>query len=323
LERLTDQPHAASQLADNLENCGIVYKKTTGHYDVRLDGRILTCTLAARLRGPVDPISVGDRVRLAELPGAGAEITAILPRRNKFSRRSAVPMPTAHAHEQVLVANVDQVIPVFATANPTPKWNMLDRYLVSAEAEGIPALVCITKLDLAQRADGSIQPDLLAVAEEYRRAGYPVVLASAISGAGLDELRGALNGRISVLLGKSGVGKSTLLNALEPGLGLRVNTVNQVTGKGRHTTTGMEMIPLESGGAVVDTPGVQEFGLWDVDSDDLAYFYPEMRPFLGKCRFGLDCQHHEEPGCAVRRAVTGGEISPRRWQSYLHLKNLV
>ena len=190
MERLTDQPHAASQLADNLENCGIVYKKTTGHYDVRLDGRILTCTLAARLRGPVDPISVGDRVRLAELPGAGTEITAILPRRNKFSRRSAVPMPTAHAHEQVLVANVDQVIPVFAAANPTPKWNMLDRYLVSAEAEGIPALVCITKLDLAQRADGSIQPDLLAVAEEYRRAGYPVVLASAISGAGLDELRG-------------------------------------------------------------------------------------------------------------------------------------
>jgi ribosome biogenesis GTPase len=202
---------------------------------------------------------------------------------------------------------------------------MLDRYLVSAEAAGLPALVCITKLDLVQEPGGGADNDIAAEVDVYRRAGYPVVLVSARTGQGLDELRAALRGRISVFLGKSGVGKTSLLNALEPGLGLRVNAVSQVTGKGKHTTTHLEMFPLDLEGtgrteaAIVDTPGVREFGLWDVDETDLALFFPELRPYLGHCRFGLDCSHDEEPGCAVRKAVVGGEISPRRYQSYLRL----
>jgi ribosome biogenesis GTPase len=144
------------------------------------------------------------------------------------------------------------------------------------------------------------------------------VLTSSFTGEGIDELRGALAGRVSVLVGKSGVGKTALLNALQPGLGLRVKEVNQITGKGRHTTTNLEMFPLDGGGAIVDTPGTREFGLWQFE-DDLALLFPEMRPLVGKCRFGVDCQHDEEPGCAIRKAVMDEQIHPRRYQSYLLL----
>jgi ribosome biogenesis GTPase len=212
------------------------------------------------------------------------------------------------------------VVAVFAAARPTPKWNMLDRYLAAAESLDLPALICITKLDLVPDGD----EELYAALDEYRRIGYPVVLTSAFTGAGLDELRQALRGRLSVLAGKSGVGKTALLNALEPGLGLRVGAVGLgEVGKGRHTTTQVEMIPLSVGGDLVDTPGVREFGLWDVAEDDLALFFPEIRPFVGQCKFGLDCQHDEEPGCAIRKAVMAGKIGPRRYQSYMRLKQEV
>lgn len=295
---------------------GVVYKKTLGSYTVRFGQRAVECALVNKLRQSGDAIAVGDYVRVSETSGGPSLIVDVLPRQNQLSRRSAVPMPGAHASEQVIAANVDQVVPVFAAANPEPHWNLLDRYLVTAASRDLPALVCITKLDLVQVDEGSLAQ---AVAT-YRKIGYPVVLVSAHTGAGLDELKQALHGKISVLLGKSGVGKTSLLNALQPGLGLRVNEVSQFNGKGRHTTTHMEMFPLDWGGAIVDTPGVREFGLWDIEADELAYFFPEMRPFLGRCKFGASCQHDDEPGCAVRKAVMGGQIDPRRYQSYLRLK---
>lgn len=322
-------------------NQGVVYKKVSGSYDVYTGGRMVSCGLASRLRkqgGTPQPAAkkarngrsnpglellepvVGDEVRFVESQDGSGTIVEVLPRQNKLARRGAVPMPSAHAPEQVIAANVGQVVPVFAAANPVPKWNLLDRYLVSAEAADLPALICITKLDLVQDAESRLDEELSEVVADYHRIGYPVVLVSSLTGEGLDELAGLLAGRISVLLGKSGVGKTSLLNALEPGLGLRVNAVSQVTGKGKHTTTHQEMFPLKSGGAVVDTPGVREFGLWDVESDDLALFFPEMRPFVGQCRFGMDCQHDEEPGCEVRQAVAAGQISPRRYFSYLRLR---
>jgi ribosome biogenesis GTPase / thiamine phosphate phosphatase len=325
------------------DNAGVVYKVTAGGYTVHQDGRAITCQLASHLRKSGGPPSgrgkterqrgraerprpsdsalvVGDLVRLEEPPGGPAFIREVLPRRNQLSRRAAVPMPSAYAPEQVIAANVDRVVPVFASANPVPKWNMLDRYLALAESLDLPALIVITKLDLVQDADGAISDELLKAAESYRRIGYPVLVTSAVTGQGLEELRQALQPGLSVLLGKSGVGKTALLNALQPGLGLRVNEVSRATGKGKHTTTHLEIFPLDSGGALVDTPGVREFGLWDLDEQELAYFYREMRPFIGRCRFGLDCAHAEEPGCAIRKAVTGGLISPQRYQSYLRLK---
>lgn len=323
---------------------GIVYRKTKGIYTVHTTDRQVQCALSPRLhtgkgelskssdkrrgrashkpsseRTTADPVAVGDVVQFVETPGAGGQIVEILPRRNRFSRRSAVPMPSAHASEQVIVVNVDQVVPVFAAANPRPKWGMLDRYLVSAESLELESLVCVTKLDLVDPDDPEGE-ELEAAVAEYRRIGYPVVLVSAVTGQGLDEVRQALAGRTSVFVGKSGVGKTSLLNALQPELGLRVNAVSEVTGKGKHTTTHMEMFPLDFGGAIVDTPGVREFGLWDVDEMDLALLFPEMRPWVGQCRFGLDCRHDEEPGCAVRRAVMDGQISPQRYQSYQRLK---
>jgi len=308
-----------------------------GSYSVYSGERTIQCSLSARLRAGdynpsrrparqavhTDPVAVGDVVRFTDSQDGSGQIVEVLPRRNRLARRSAVPMPGAHAFEQVIVANVDQVVPVFAVANPAPHWNMLDRYLVSAESFELPSLICITKLDLAcmsSEAGSSMARDLDEAIQQYRQAGYPVILTSAVTGEGVEELKEALKGRLSVLVGKSGVGKTFLLNTLQPGLGLRVNAVNQVTGKGRHTTTSQEMVRLEVGGAVVDTPGEREFGLWDVQEEELALLFPEMRPLVGRCRFGLDCRHDEEPGCAIRKAVMSGRISPRRYQSYMRLR---
>ncbi len=320
---------------------GTVFKVNSGRYTVNLDGKTITCTLASGLnktegwtaggekskrgrndgpsRSGEETVVVGDRVRLADGANGCGRIVEIEPRRSKLSRRAAVPMPAAYAPEQVIAANVDAIVPVFAAANPAPKWNMLDRYLALAESLDLRVIIVITKLDLALDAEGRVDEVLLTTVDEYHRMGYPVVLTSTVSGRGLDELRQQLQAGMFVLLGKSGVGKTALLNALQPGLGLRIREVSRATGKGKHTTTHSEIFLLDSGGAIIDTPGVREFGLWDMDGEELAYFYREMAPFVGDCRFGLDCRHDEEPGCAIRRAVAAGQISPRRYQSYLRL----
>lgn len=314
-------------------NRGIVYRKDKGSYTVYTGSQFISCALSAHLwkeqaasgaaRHPSkgvasDPVAVGDAVHFQTLKDGASTIIEVLPRQSKFSRQSVT--TGAHATEQVIVANVDLIVPVFAAANPAPRWNMLDRYLVTAESLGLPVLICVTKADLVTDAQREVEQGVAEVLAEYRRIGYSVLLVSAVTGQGIQELKSALGGRTSVLLGKSGAGKSTLLNALQPGLGLRIGDISQATGKGKHTTTALEMFPLEIGGAVVDTPGAREFGLWNIDEDDLALFFPEMRPLVGRCRFGLDCRHDEEPGCAVRKAVVSGQISPRRYQSFLRLQ---
>jgi ribosome biogenesis GTPase len=241
-------------------------------------------------------------------------IIEVLPRDSKLSRPA--PVPGQRVFEQVIVSNADQIVPVFSAANPTPKWGLLDRYLVSAEASGLPALIVINKLDLAWK-----NPELDAEIEIYRRIGYPVLLASALTGEGVEELRQTLQGKLSVFIGKSGVGKTSLLNAIQPGLGLRVKAVsNGEVGKGRHTTTHLEMFELDFGGALVDTPGMREFGLWDITAEELADLFPEMAEYVGQCKFGLSCRHDREPGCAIRKAVMAGAVSPYRYQSYMRLR---
>lgn len=316
---------------------GIVFQKNLGEYSVHSNGREIACALSSRLHkqliyptaepsslrravqrvraiDQVDPVAVGDVVRFVNAGENRGMITEILPRRNKLSRPATT--PGQRVFEQVIVANADQVVPVFAAASPTPKWGLLDRTLVAAEAAGLPALICITKTDLAGQNTG-----LEATIAEYRRIGYRVQLVSVVTGEGLDELERSLRDRVSVLVGKSGVGKTSLLNVIQPGLGLRVQAVGQgKQGKGLHTTTRLEMFRLDRGGAIVDTPGIREFGLWGVDEEDVALYFPEMRPLVGSCKFGVDCQHDEEPGCAIRKAVMRGEISPYRYQSYLKLR---
>lgn len=315
----SNEEKTASHLLD-----GVVTRKITHSYTVVVGGVEYECAPASHLRLESraergDQIALGDLVRIRPHAAALAQIVEILPRRNKLSRRSAVPMPGAVPFEQLIAANIDQVVPVFAAANPTPKWGMLDRYLALAEAQALPALIVITKIDLAVDRFGNLDLELTEAVAQFRKIGYPVLLTSALTGLGIVELGNVLQGKISVLLGKSGVGKSALLNALEPGLGQRVGAVSQITGKGKHTTTHLQMFPLASGGNLIDTPGVREFGLYDIEEQDVAFLYREIAPLLGQCRFGLGCRHSEEPGCVVRQAVLEGQISARRYQSYLSL----
>jgi len=296
---------------------GVVIKKVYSQYLINVGGHTHPCatsTIPHNKKTWHGSIAVGDKVRIINNGNGNLRIIDVLPRRNQFSRPA--PNTGMHIDEQVIAANVDLIVPIFSIASPIPKWGLLDRYLAAAEAEGLPSLICFSKSDLAP-----LNPDLEEALDEYRSIGYQVVLVSTLTGAGIPELIAAIQDRVSVFVGKSGVGKTSLLNALQPGLGLRVQPTTQGRkGKGRHTTTHLEMFPLDFEGAVIDTPGIREFGLWDIYADELAEYFREMRPFVGSCRFGLDCHHDEEPGCAIRKAVMAGAISHRRYRSYMRLR---
>jgi len=319
------------------DDIGVVFRKNLGHYTVHANGREIDCSLSSLLHKQlifptadptslrhtvqdvreihhVDPVAVGDRVRYVEAEEGRGMIVEVLPRNSKLSRPA--PVPSQRVFEQVIVSNADLILPVFTVANPTPKWALLDRYLVSAAAAEIPVLIVINKLDLAWK-----NPSFDEEIEIYRRIGYPVLLVSAATGEGIEELKQTLHGKQSVMVGKSGVGKTSLLNAIQPGLGQRVRAVgNGKFGKGRHTTTHLEMFELDFGGTLVDTPGIREFGLWNIMADELAYFFPEMAGYIGQCKFGMSCHHDLEPGCAIRKAVMAEAISPYRYQSYMNLR---
>ena len=227
--------------------------------------------------------------------------------------RQGVLCRTSRGRQQLLVANVDQLLIVASAAQPRLKPGLLDRYLVTAERAEIEPILCINKVDLVE--PGDLQP-LVGV---YSQLGYRVLLLSATKGWGIDQLRQLLSGRESAFTGQSGVGKSSLLNAVDPDLGLRVQTVSTETEKGRHTTTTAELIPLSCGGFVVDTPGIRQFQLWDVIPEELAGYFRELRPYVSDCRYP-DCTHsHEEP-CAVKDAVADGYIDLRRYESYLGIR---
>jgi ribosome biogenesis GTPase len=289
---------------------GSVLLFSGGEYQVRLDdGDVVRARLRGRLKLEArtgDRVVAGDRVRVLLPPGESPTIESVEPRRSELVRRAPGKAPRA----KVIVANVDQVVAVVAAAHPAPRLRLLDRLLVLAESSGLPAVVVVNKLDLvgAEETAGRFAP--------YRAAGYPVLLSSVVTGAGIEELRDRLCGRESVVTGPSGVGKSSLLNGMEPGLGLRVGAVSDAVRKGRHTTVTARLIPLGCGGFVVDTPGLREVGLWDVDPDALDHLFPEFRELTGACRFGRSCTHIHEPGCAIREAVEAGRIDRGRWESY-------
>ncbi|VTU00512.1 ribosome small subunit-dependent gtpase a : Putative ribosome biogenesis GTPase RsgA OS=uncultured planctomycete GN=rsgA PE=3 SV=1: DUF258 [Gemmataceae bacterium] len=238
------------------------------------------------------------------LPATPAEgmIERVEPRHGELTRAS-------RRREQVLVANVDQVAIVISLVQPTLKPHLIDRYMAAAEKGGLKPLLLLNKIDLADPAE--LQPLIGA----YSQLGLPVLLTSARAGTGIDRLREQLRGRSTVFSGQSGVGKSSLLNAVQPGLGLSVRSVSEVNNKGRHTTTYAQLLKLDTGGWVVDTPGVRQLALWDVRPEEVEGYFRDFRPFVALCEFP-DCTHTHETGCAVKGAVARNLLSPRRYHSY-------
>jgi ribosome biogenesis GTPase len=297
---------------------GVVMHGTGGIWAVRLEtGETHDVSMRGRLKqvttsggGPPVKLAVGDDVLVERTDRGDAwAISEILPRRSRLARRA----PGSGYGERVVVANVDQVLVVFAAAKPEMHPRMLDRFLVIAEANDISARLVVNKVEL-------VGEDVArARFGDYERIGYPVHYTSVKQRSGLEAVHEALAGRVSALSGPSGVGKSSLMNALYPGLDLRVGEISESVNKGRHTTVGAHLHPLPDGGAVVDTPGLREIGLWGLDPSQLDRCFPEMRPYRDKCRFA-DCTHQVEPDCAVREAVAAGEISTERFESYVKLR---
>ncbi len=289
---------------------GVVLVRDGGVYRVHTEAGEVAATLRGKLKHRDDDRVVpGDVVEL-DLHGDGeAAITGIRPRRSVLARRAAQGGSGGGARRsQPVAANVDQVVVVASAADPEPSPRMLDRFLVIAEANGLPTVLVVNKVELDRAA-----AEMLAC--RYAPAGYQVLPTSVKADEGIPGLRDLLRGRNSVFTGASGVGKSSLLNALEPGLKLRVGAISEKWRTGKHTTTAAELVPVAGVGYVVDTPGLREVATWGIDPDALGACFPDFRPYLDQCRFD-NCRHLAEPGCAVRRAGAAAAFDPDRLVSY-------
>ena len=326
---------------------GIVIRAQTGVYYVQQNGRVIECTLRGKVKREFqteegkniykDPVAVGDNVTITIAESDKGAIETVLPRKSKLSRTaagsylkiksrqtrmphrskvsSAAPGP-AHL-EQVVVANADLLLITLSTKVPEFNPGLLDRFLIVAEAGELEAVVCVNKMDLVNDAG---RRKLYQKTRVYEDIGYKVLYTSALRKEGLEELVDLMKDKLSALAGPSGAGKSTLLNAIQPHLHLRTAEISDKTQKGKHTTSNVELHPLDFGGYVVDTPGIRELGLWDVWKDEMHLFFPEIDPYVISCRFS-NCSHVNEQGCAVREAVAQGKIAKTRYNSYLKLRS--
>ncbi len=298
---------------------GLVIRNTGSHYVVAPDdgSAEINCKIKGnfRIKGirTTNPVAVGDRVTVGDpAPDGTAYITAISPRRNYIIRRASNLSKEAH----IIAANVDRAMLVATLAHPTTSTNFIDRFLATASAYDVPAILVINKVDLL--ADEEDRELLDAVVYLYSSIGYEVATVSAKTGEGMDRLRELLHDRITLVSGNSGVGKTTLINELIPGLDLRTAEISAVHDQGMHTTTFSELFRLPGGGAIIDTPGVRGFGTIDFDKYEVAHYFPELFEESKHCRFG-NCTHTHEPGCAVLRAIDEGRIAQSRYASYLSI----
>lgn len=305
---------------------GIVIRATSGFYDVLTPDGLVRARVRGVLRKELvrstgsknvvervtrastnKPVTIGDRVRVEDVPGDlhMGVIEEVLPRKARFGRTAAGNIP----QEQILVANLDQLLVVFAATNPEPNLRLVDRFLVAAEALDVPAILVINKVELS--SPGELE-EMFGI---YPQIGYPVYFVSASTGEGIEELRAILRDKISAFTGPSGVGKTSLLNVFQPELALAVSEISESTGKGRHTTTEPRLYPLEGGGFLADTPGLRTLAAYKLDAEELDDCFPEMREPATDC-FYSDCSHIDEEKCAVRAAVDAGKIDPSRYDSY-------
>ena len=289
-----------------------VVRATGSWYDVLHDGETVRCRIRGRLRlkgvRSTNPVVVGDEVACEADEGGDYVIADILPRRNYVIRRASNLSKESH----IIAANVDQALLMASLRSPETPTEFVDRFLVTCEAYKVPVTILLSKLDLQ---DAEAVAEFRAV---YEGAGYRVLEVSVREGRGVEEVRELLAGRTTLVSGNSGVGKSTLIQAIDPSLDIRTGEISESHHKGRHTTTFSTMYPLAGGGAVIDTPGIKGFGLIDIDEAELWHYFPEMMRVAPACRF-YNCTHTHEPGCAVVEAVETGEIAWSRYESYLKI----
>lgn len=297
-------------MTDSIQQ-GLLIKAQSGFFTVETSAGLVVCQLRGKLkrgRARGDIAALGDRVNITVLDDGSGVIENVEQRVRAIVRRD--PRPQGD-YRQILLANADQAVFVFACASPDPKLRMLDRFLVIAEKQAIPAVIIANKIDLVEDARQAFGL--------YESIGYRVMYTSTKTRAGLDELRSQLQNKISALAGPSGAGKSSLLNAIQPGLGLAVNEISTAMNKGKHTTVTRQMFPLEGGGYVADTPGWKSLALWDTEAAEMDAYFPELRDLVPNCQFS-DCTHRHEPGCAVSAALKAGTVHPERYESYVRLR---
>ena len=293
---------------------GLVLKSTGSWYEVLADGVRYQCRIRGKLRlkgvRSTNPVVVGDWVKFEADEQGGYVISAIEPRRNYIIRRASNLSKESH----IIAANIDQALLVVTLFSPETALEFVDRFLVTCEAYKVPVTILLAKIDLARQHPEAVE-EFYSI---YQKAGYKIVEVSATEGEGIETVRELLRGKTTLLSGNSGVGKSTLVAAVEQGLDIKTGEISQSHHKGKHTTTFSTMYPLAEGGYIIDTPGIKGFGLIDIDDAELAHYFPEMMRYLPDCRF-YNCSHTHEPGCAVVEAVKSGEIAYPRYESYLKI----
>lgn len=296
---------------------GIVVKSTGSHYLVRTGkGEVIDCVLKGKLRldgrKTTNPVAVGDKVDI-ENENEGTVISNILPRKNYIIRKSI----NLSKQAQILASNLDQAILVATLVSPRTSLGFIDRFLVTAEAYSIPAKLVFNKADILNEELLALQQEIIDI---YTKVGYECFVVSSVNGKDLDKIKTLLKDKTTLLSGHSGVGKSTLINAIEPKLNLKTGEISAAHSKGMHTTTFAELHELSFGGFIIDTPGIKELGLVEMKKEEVGHYFPEIRERMNDCKFN-NCLHENEPKCAVKAAVENGEISEERYTSYLGILN--